>query len=213
MSFSAFCRTLTGLKKQVSKSKFTKVEAFLPTKYGDFFVTAYKEETGGEHLILSKNIRSEKPVLVRVHSSCKTGDVFGSLRCDCGAQLDHAMKMLEKNGSGVLIYLNQEGRGIGLFNKIQTYILQDAGLDTVEANKQLGFPPDLRDYYTAAAILKDLGITKISLITNNPDKVEQLTKSGIEVVHTIPLEIAPNKFNKKYLMTKKQKLHHKLTLV
>jgi 3,4-dihydroxy 2-butanone 4-phosphate synthase / GTP cyclohydrolase II len=211
--FGKIYRTLTPLQMQDSEFKFTKAEAFLPTRYGNFAVTVYKDETDTDHLVLSKNLHPEKTVLTRIHSSCETGDVFGSLRCDCGPQLDHAMKLIQKNDSGVLLYLNQEGRGIGLFNKIKTYELQDEGLDTVEANERLGFPADLRDYHLAAAILKDLGITKISLITNNPDKVKQLKESGIEIAKTIPLEIAPNEYNKKYLLTKKHKLHHILTLV
>ena len=196
-----------------SKLQLTKNKAFLPTKYGNFTVTVYKDGTGKDHLVLSKNLDKEKEVMVRIHSSCETGDVFGSLRCDCGPQLDHAMKLIQKNDSGVLVYLNQEGRGIGLFNKIKTYALQDEGLDTVEANEKLGFPADMRDYHLAAAILEDLEITKISLITNNPDKEKQLAEYGIKVVKSIPLEIEPNQYNKKYLQTKKQKLHHKLTLV
>ena len=198
---------------QNTDPKFTKSEAFLPTRYGNFTVTIYHDEKGLDHLVLSKNFDSEKAVLVRIHSSCETGDIFGSLRCDCGPQLDHAMKLIQKNDSGVLLYLNQEGRGIGLFNKIKTYALQDQGLDTVEANEKLGFPADLRDYHLAASILTDLGISKIKLITNNPDKEAQLAQYAIEVVERIPLEIEPNKYNKKYLETKKQKLHHKLTLV
>jgi len=142
-----------------------------------------------------------------------TGDVFGSLRCDCGPQLEKAMKLLEENDNSLLIYLNQEGRGIGLLNKIKAYALQDKGLDTVEANEELGFPADSRNYKAAAAILHELHITKIKLLTNNPDKVEQLKSYGIEVVEMLPLEIAPNAFDKKYLETKKQKLHHKLKLV
>jgi 3,4-dihydroxy 2-butanone 4-phosphate synthase/GTP cyclohydrolase II len=195
------------------KLQLTKNQAFLPTRYGNFIVTVYKDETDKDHLVLSKNLEKEKEVLVRIHSSCETGDVFGSLRCDCGPQLDHAMKKIAENDSGVLVYLNQEGRGIGLFNKIKTYALQDEGLDTVQANEQLGFPADMRDYHLAAAILKDLEITKISLITNNPDKEKQLAEYGIKVVKSIPLEIEPNRYNRKYLQTKKQKLHHKLTLV
>src|SRR5579864_3580900 len=192
---------------QVAKSQFKKAQAFLPTKYGNFFVAAYKDEANIDHLVLSKNLNPEKSILVRIHSSCETGDAFGSLRCDCGPQLDHAMQLIKKNDSGVLIYLNQEGRGIGLFNKIKTYALQDEGLDTVEANEKLGFPADLRDYHLAAAILEDLGISKIKLITNNPVKEAQLAHYAIDVVERIPLEIEPNKYNKKYLETKKQKLH------
>ena len=195
------------------KNHFTKAEAFLPTKYGKFTVIAYREQSGSEHLVVYKNINSQEPVLVRVHSSCQTGDVFGSLRCDCGPQFEQAMKLIVKNGGGICIYLNQEGRGIGLFNKIKAYALQEQGFDTVEANEQLGFPADTRHYDIAAAILKDLAVTKIRLITNNPDKEEQLRKKGVEIVELIPLEIPPNEFDKKYLLTKKQKLHHKLTVV
>jgi len=211
--FLTIYRKLTPLKMQTNVPKFTKSEAFLPTRYGNFTVIVYHDEKGQDHLVLSKNLDTENIVLVRIHSSCETGDVFGSLRCDCGPQLDHAMKKIAENDSGVLVYLNQEGRGIGLFNKIKTYALQDEGLDTVEANEKLGFPADLRDYHLAASILTDLGITKIKLITNNPDKEAQLVHYAIDVVERIPLEIEPNKYNKKYLETKKQKLHHKLTLV
>jgi len=192
---------------------FKEAEAFLPTKYGDFTVRIYQDNNEADYLVLFKNIDSSKPTLVRIHSSCETGDVLGSLRCDCGPQLEESMKILGNSESGVLIYLNQEGRGIGLFNKIKAYALQDQGYDTVEANEQLGFPADSRNYQAAAAILKDLHISKINLLTNNPDKEQQLKEYGIEVVSTIPLEIEPNQFDKKYLMTKKEKLHHKLTLV
>ncbi len=201
------------MKNQNNKPQFTKSEATLPTKYGDFLIQIYKEETGKEHSVLIKNLTQQNPVLVRIHSSCRTGDVFGSLRCDCGPQLDHALKYIEKNGSGLLLYLNQEGRGIGLFNKIKAYALQDQGLDTVEANERLGFAPDPRDYHIASAILEDLNVSKIELLTNNPDKEKQLAEYGITVTKRIPLEIAPNKFDKRYLKTKKEKLHHKLTLV
>jgi len=192
---------------------FKEAEASLPTKYGDFTVSVYKDDAGSDYLVLTKNIDSTKPMLVRIHSSCQTGDVLGSLRCDCGPQLEESLKLLGQSDSGILIYLNQEGRGIGLFNKIKAYALQDQGYDTVEANEQLGFPADSRNYEAAAAILNDLEISKINLLTNNPDKVKQLTEYGIEIVKTIPLEIPPNKFDQKYLVTKKQKLHHKLTLV
>jgi len=151
--------------------------------------------------------------LVRIHSSCHTGDIFGSFRCDCGPQLEHALKLIEKNGSGVLLYLSQEGRGIGLFNKIKAYALQDEGLDTVEANERLGFAPDMRDYHVAAAILEDLQISSIDLLTNNPNKEKQLAELGIAINKRIPLEIPPNEYDKRYLQTKKEKLHHKLTLV
>lgn len=187
--------------------------ASLPTKYGNFGVSIYKDEMGVDHIVLGKDVRPEEPVLVRLHSSCMTGDVFGSLRCDCGPQLEQSMKLLEENDNSLLIYLNQEGRGIGLLNKIKAYALQDKGLDTVEANEELGFPADARSYMAAAAILRELQIPKIKLLTNNPDKVKQLTAAGIEVVEVVPLEIAPNEFDKKYLETKKQKLHHTLKLV
>lgn len=196
---------------QDNNPKFIKASAKLPTKHGNFIVTVYKTEDDDEILVLTLNVNPEKPVLVRIHSSCQTGDVFGSLRCDCGEQLEKALELIEKNGSGVVIYLNQEGRGIGLFNKIKAYALQDEGLDTVEANEQLGFPADLRNYHIAVAILKDLHITKIRLLTNNPDKEQQLNGENIEITERVPLEIAPNFFNKKYLKTKKQKFHHKLT--
>jgi len=185
----------------------------LPTKYGNFTISVYKDDSGVEHLVLTKNIHPDVMPLVRIHSSCMTGDVFGSLRCDCGPQLEHAMKLLGEQESSVLIYLNQEGRGIGILNKIKAYALQDQGLDTVEANEKLGFPADSRDYHAAASILQELGISKIRLLTNNPDKVEQLTKYGITVDERVPLEISPNEYNHKYLETKKQKLHHELHLV
>lgn len=200
------------MKNSAKYPQFITTEATLPTKYGNFTIRVYKK-SDEEHSALIKNLNPQKTVLVRIHSSCQTGDIFGCLRCDCGAQLDLALKMIGKNGSGVLLYLNQEGRGIGFFNKIKAHALQEQGLDTVEANEQLGFKPDMRDYHIAAEILKSLHITKINLLTNNPDKEEQLTKYGITVVKQIPLEIRPNKFDKKYLQTKKIKLHHKLTLV
>ena len=201
------------MKNHASNIQFIKTEAPLPTKYGDFVIRVYKEDSGTEHIALIKNLNPQKPVLVRLHSSCHTGDIFGSFRCDCGPQLDQALKLIGKNGSGVLLYLNQEGRGIGLFNKIKAYALQDQGLDTVEANARLGFAPDMRDYHIAAAMLEDLKIGKINLLTNNPDKEKQLAEYGIEVAKRVPLEIPPNEFDKKYLQTKKEKLHHKLTLV
>lgn len=187
--------------------------ASLPTKYGTFTISIYKDDNGTEHVVLTKNLQKDKPMFVRIHSSCMTGDIFGSLRCDCGPQLEHSMKLLGEQESGLLIYLHQEGRGIGLRNKIKAYALQDQGLDTVEANEKLGFPADARHYDAAAAILQELGITDIRLLTNNPDKVEQLTKYGIKVVERVPLEIPPNTYNHKYLETKKQKLHHELHLV
>jgi 3,4-dihydroxy 2-butanone 4-phosphate synthase/GTP cyclohydrolase II len=194
------------LTKEVANAK-------LPTKHGNFTISVYQDEKGLEHILLAKNVLPGKPLLVRIHSSCMTGDIFGSLRCDCGPQLAKSLELLGKSENGLLIYLNQEGRGIGLLNKIKAYALQDEGLDTVEANEKLGLPVDSRNYKTAATILQELGITNIRLLTNNPDKVEQLTKYGITVDERLPLEIPPNTYNHKYLETKKQKLHHELHLV
>jgi 3,4-dihydroxy 2-butanone 4-phosphate synthase/GTP cyclohydrolase II len=202
---------LPKLKKTAIVRKI--VTAELPTLHGNFHLSVYKSlYNQKEHSVLIKGkIRNSS--LVRVHSQCITGDVFKSFRCDCGKQLEKAMELIEKNGSGIIIYLNQEGRGIGFTNKIKAYTLQEKGYDTVEANTQLGFPADLRDYRIAAAILKDLHIRKIQLLTNNLDKKNQLLSYGIEVIKRIPLEIIPNDSNKKYLATKKQKLHHKLIFV
>ncbi len=189
-------------------------EARLPTKYGEFTVMAYKSEIDpDEHLALVKGkINPEEPVLVRVHSQCTTGDVFGSLRCDCGQQIDLAMKAIEAEGRGVFLYMRQEGRGIGLHNKVKAYALQDQGLDTVEANERLGFPPDLRDYGIGAQILADLGVRKMRLLTNNPRKVVGLAGYGLEIVETVPLVAPPNPENFHYLETKQKKLGHLLNL-
>ena len=189
-------------------------EARLPTKYGEFIVMAYKSEIDpDEHLALVKGeLDPEEPVLVRVHSQCTTGDVFGSLRCDCGQQIDLAMKAIAAEGKGVFLYMRQEGRGIGLHNKVKAYALQDQGLDTVEANEVLGFPPDLRDYGIGAQILADLGVRKMRLLTNNPRKVVGLAAYGIEIVETVPLVATPNPENFHYLETKQKKLGHLLNL-
>lgn len=188
-------------------------EANLPTKYGLFKIMVYKSlNDKREHAVLALG-NLGRNVLTRIHSQCLTGDTFFSLRCDCGDQLKESMKLISKAKSGVILYLNQEGRGIGLTNKIKAYALQDRGYDTVEANEALGFPKDARSYKIAADILKDLKITDISLLTNNPDKKDQLAKFGINVLKRIPLEIKPNKTNHGYLKVKKQKLSHKLTLV
>lgn len=184
----------------------------MPTDYGDFQLTSYKQVSTGEtHLALTKGEWKDKePVLVRVHSSCVTGDIFGSCRCDCGTQLHNAMNMVEKEGQGVVLYMNQEGRGIGLFNKLRAYKLQEEGLDTVEANEKLGFKGDHRDYGVGAQILHDLGISKIRLITNNPTKRVGLMGYGLEIVENIPIEVSPNEHNKKYLETKRDKMGHSI---
>ncbi|MBU1299930.1 MAG: bifunctional 3,4-dihydroxy-2-butanone-4-phosphate synthase/GTP cyclohydrolase II [Bacteroidetes bacterium] len=184
--------------------------AHLPTVYGDFEIYLYRSETDNKnHIALVKgNILHDKPALVRVHSECLTGDVFGSLRCDCNDQLIAAMKKVEENGSGIVLYMRQEGRGIGLSNKIQAYNLQDGGLDTVEANEKLGFRADLRDYGIGAQILLDLGVRKMRLMTNNPKKIVGLEGYGLEIVERIPLEIKPHQHNEKYLKAKRDKLGH-----
>jgi 3,4-dihydroxy 2-butanone 4-phosphate synthase/GTP cyclohydrolase II len=184
----------------------------MPTEYGDFSLHLYRSLVDGlHHLALVKGeIAGEKSTLVRVHSECLTGDVFGSRRCDCGAQLHQAMQSIEKEGSGVLLYMRQEGRGIGLGPKIRAYKLQEEGLDTVEANERLGFAPDLRDYGLGAQILADLGVRKIRLLTNNPRKVVGLEAYDIEIVEQLPILSVPNPHNARYLETKKTKLGHKL---
>lgn len=182
----------------------------LPTEFGDFELVAYKQKnTGDSHLALIKG-KWEKgePIMVRVHSSCVTGDIFGSCRCDCGPQLHAAMRLVEKEGKGVVLYMNQEGRGIGLLNKLKAYKLQENGLDTVQANIELGFKMDERDYGVGAQILRDLEISKLRLISNNPKKRAGLEGYGLEIVETIALEVAPNPHNQNYLETKRDKMGH-----
>ena len=183
-------------------------EAKLPTEYGDFKVINYQTTSGQNHLALvSGDIKGKSNVLVRVHSECLTGDLFKSKRCDCGPQLETAMCMIAKSG-GALVYLGQEGRGIGLTNKLKAYQFQEEGMDTVDANAKLGFRADLRDYTIGAMILADLGLTTIRLLTNNPKKIEGLEKYGLKVVERMPIEIPPNKINFNYMKAKKEKLGH-----
>ena len=182
----------------------------LPTDFGDFKMTAFKQITNGQlHLVLTKgDWNQDEPILARVHSSCMTGDIFGSCRCDCGPQLHAALSQIEKKGKGVLVYMNQEGRGIGLLNKLKAYELQEKGKDTVEANIELGFNADDRDYGIGAQILREIGVRKIKLLSNNPKKRVGLMGYGIEIIENIPLEIESNKHNKLYLKTKRDKMGH-----
>lgn len=207
--------TVTDLIKYRQKEEKLinrEVEVALPTEYGDFRMVAYTNALDDkEHLALVKGeISKDKPTLVRVHSECLTGDLLGSKRCDCGPQLHQALRQIEAAGEGVLLYMRQEGRGIGLLNKLKAYELQENGFDTVEANQELGFAADLRDYGLGAQMLKDLGIGKIRLLTNNPRKIKGLEGYGLEVVERVPIVIEPNESNATYLCTKKEKLGHLL---
>jgi len=190
-------------------------EAALPTEYGDFRVIVYESDIDPQHHIalVKGDISPEDDVLVRVHSECLTSDVFGSLRCDCGPQVRQAMNIINEDGKGVILYMRQEGRGIGLVNKIKAYTLQDDGFDTVEANEALGFKPDLRDYGIGAQVLLDLGVKNIRLLTNNPRKVKGLEGFGLQIVERVPIEIPPNVRNSNYLKVKKDKLGHILSMV
>lgn len=199
------------LKKESSIEVGDEVE--LPTQYGSFRLIPFRQANGLEHMALIKGSwKEDEPILVRVHSSCATGDILGSKRCDCGEQLHKAMEMIEKEGKGVIIYMQQEGRGIGLMNKIAAYKLQDEGLDTVEANIHLGFRPDERDYGCGAQMLRHLGVHKMRLMTNNPTKRVGLEAYGLEITENVPIEIAPNKFDYRYLKTKRDRMGHDLHL-
>jgi 3,4-dihydroxy 2-butanone 4-phosphate synthase / GTP cyclohydrolase II len=188
------------------------VRVEMPTKYGDFQLIAFLDKTNqNEHLALVKGEwQKDEPVLVRVHSSCFTGDILGSLRCDCGDQLHAAMQLVHQEGKGAILYMNQEGRGIGLVNKLKAYKLQENGMDTVEANLHLGFPMDKRDYGIGAQILRYLNITKLRLMSNNPKKRAGLLGYGLQIVETVPIEVKPNPHNEKYLFTKRDKLGHEI---
>jgi 3,4-dihydroxy 2-butanone 4-phosphate synthase/GTP cyclohydrolase II len=190
------------------------VEVHLPTSHGDFNIIPFRQLSNGqEHVVLKKGTwEKDEPILVRVHSSCVTGDIFGSLRCECGDQLHHAMEMIEKEGKGVIVYMNQEGRGIGLMNKIKAYALQEQGMDTVDANIHLGFDADERDYGVGASILREIGVSKMRLITNNPVKRIGLEGYGLEIVENVPIEVGINPYNEKYMRTKKERMGHDLKL-
>ncbi len=199
---------------RLSKESLIKEEVTinLPTQWGDFNMTAYTQlDNNATHLAISKGVWSEdEPVLARVHSSCVTGDIFGSCRCDCGPQLHKALEMIDKEGKGVVVYMNQEGRGIGLVNKLRSYNLQDAGFDTVEANIELGFKGDERDYGVGAQILRAMGVTKMRLLSNNPTKRAGLIGYGLEIIENIPIEIESNVHNEQYLKTKRDKMGHQI---
>ena len=203
---------LISYRLQHDKLIEKEVSVRMPTDFGEFNLVAYSQtDTNDKHLALVKGTWAEnEPVMVRVHSSCVTGDILHSKRCDCGEQLASAMQMVQQEGKGVILYMNQEGRGIGLINKLKAYKLQEEGLDTVEANEKLGFKSDARDYGVGAQILRDLGITKIKLITNNPKKRSGLAGYGLEITDNIPIEISPNPHNEKYLLTKRDKMGHQI---
>lgn len=203
-------RDLIEYRRRDEKLVYREVEVDLPTAYGDFRLIHFRNRVTDEHhlALVKGDVANGEPVLTRVHSSCMTGDVFGSARCDCGDQLHTAMAQIEREGRGLLLYMNQEGRGIGLAAKLKAYKLQDQGLDTVEANVSLGFAPDLRDYGTGALIMKNLGISKLRLMTNNPRKIVALKGYDLEVVERVAVEIAPNEVNVHYLETKRDKMGH-----
>ena len=208
----ASVEALIEYRKRHDKLVSIAAETKLPTKYGDFRIIIFKNEVDHkEHLMIVKgDVRGKSDVLMRIHSECLTGDVFGSHRCDCGEQLENALRSIEEQGEGIVIYMRQEGRGIGLTNKIKAYTLQDQGYDTVEANVKLGFPPDMREYSLAAQMLRELDVKSVKLLTNNPEKKEDLERWGITVSKRVPIVIKANSINAKYLSTKKEKMRHML---
>ena len=208
----ASVEALVEYRKRHDRLVSIAAETKLPTKFGDFRIIVFKNEVDHkEHLMIVKgDVRGKSDVLMRIHSECLTGDVFGSHRCDCGEQLENALRSIEEQGEGIVIYMRQEGRGIGLTNKIKAYTLQDQGYDTVEANVKLGFPPDMREYSLAAQMLRELDVKSVKLLTNNPEKKEDLERWGIIVSKRVPILIKANSINAKYLNTKKEKMRHML---